>query len=284
MLFRSPRRAFSDTVTLMLNNRHPRTVILNMDALETMNQDKALAIFKERFAAPADFTFVFTGNVNPADEAVKQAVLSYLGGLKSKKVNEDFTDNKIRRPRGLVNNHFTKSMQINKASNFIFYSGHLPYNLENHTTMTAIGSILNMRYLESIREKEGGSYGVGVRGSLSRVPISEAVLLMQFDTDPEKQAHLMSIIHKEVDEIVENGPRKDDLQKVKENMLKKYAEDLRENSWWSRTIVSYYQDELNYPEDYTAAVESLTAEKIQSTLRKITEQGNVLEVVMKPAE
>ena len=279
-----PRRAFSDTVTLMLNNRHPRTVILNMDALETMNQDKALAIFKERFAAPADFTFVFTGNVNPADEAVKQAVLSYLGGLKSKKVNEDFTDNKIRRPRGLVNNHFTKSMQINKASNFIFYSGHLPYNLENHTTMTAIGSILNMRYLESIREKEGGSYGVGVRGSLSRVPISEAVLLMQFDTDPEKQAHLMSIIHKEVDEIVENGPRKDDLQKVKENMLKKYAEDLRENSWWSRTIVSYYQDELNYPEDYTAAVESLTAEKIQSTLRKITEQGNVLEVVMKPAE
>ncbi|MDO9633916.1 MAG: insulinase family protein, partial [Paludibacter sp.] len=253
-----PRRAFSDTVTLMLTNRHPRTVIMNMETLNDMDQDKALAIFKDRFAAPADFTFVFTGNVNPADEAVKQAVLSYLGGLKSKKVKEKFTDNKIRRPRGLVNNHFTKSMQINKASNFIFYSGHLSYNLENHTTMTAIGSILNMRYLESIREKEGGSYGVGVRGALSRVPISEAVVLMQFDTDPEKQAHLMSIIHKEVDEIVENGPRQDDLQKVKENMLKKYAEDLRENSWWSRTIVSYYQDELNYIEDYTAAVESLT--------------------------
>lgn len=279
-----PRRAFSDSVTVMINNHHERTVLLNLNSLESMNQDKALAFFKERFAAPSDFTFIFTGNVNPEDESVKQAVLTYLGGLKSKKVSEQFTDNKIRKPRGLVNNHFAREMQIKKASNFILYSGALPYNIENRTAMTAIGNILNMRYLESIREKEGGSYGVGVRGSLSNMPVSEAVLMMQFDTDPEKQARLMKVIHSEVDEIVANGPRPDDLQKVKENMIKKYSEDLRENSWWSGTLVNFYHDKINYVADYTAAVEALTAEKIQSTLKKLTEQGNILEVVMKPAE
>jgi zinc protease len=279
-----PRRAFSDSVTVMINNHHDRTVLLNLNTLESLNQDKALAFFKERFAAPADFTFVLTGNVDPENESVKQAVLTYLGGIKSKKVNEHFTDNKIRKPRGLANNHFAKEMQIKKASNFILYSGHMPYNIENKTAMTAIGNILNMRYLESIREKEGGSYGVGVRGSLANTPIDEAVVMMQFDTDPEKQARLMKIIHSEVDEIVANGPRPDDLQKVKENMIKKYSEDLRENSWWSGTLVNFYQDKINYVEDYTAAVEALTSEKIQSTLRKLTEQGNILEVVMKPAE
>ena len=106
-------------------------------------------------------------------------------------------------------------MEINKASNFITYSGTIPFNMQNAVTMTAIGNILNIRYLESIREKEGGSYGVGVRGSLGNTPIEEAILMMQFDTDPEKQAYLMSIIHKEVDEIVTNGPRQDDLQRSK---------------------------------------------------------------------
>ena len=279
-----PRRAFSDSVTVMINNHHERTVLLNLNTLESMNQDKAMAFFKERFAAPSDFTFIFTGNVNPEDESVKQAVLTYLGGLKSKKVSEQFTDNKIRKPRGLVNNHFAREMQIKKASNFILYSGALPYNIENRTAMTAVGNILNMRYLESIREKEGGSYGVGVRGSLGKVPVSEAVLMMQFDTDPEKQARLMKVIHSEVDEIVANGPRPDDLQKVKENMIKKYSEDLRENSWWSGTLVNFYHDKINYVEGYTAAVEALTAEKIQATLKKLTEQGNILEVVMKSAE
>lgn len=279
-----PRRAFSDSVSVMLYNRNPRTVIFNMETLDKLDQDKALAIYKDRFAIPADFTFVFTGNIDPEDEHVKQAVLTYLGGLKSKKKNENFTDNKIRYPRGLVNNHFKRDMQINKASNFILYTGHLPFNLENHVAMNAIGNILNIRYLESIREKEGGSYGVGVRGALANTPIEQANIMMQFDTDPEKQAHLMSIIHKEVDEIVENGPRADDLGKVKENMLKKYAEDLRENNWWSGAISRFYQDKLNFVEDYTAAVKALTPEKIQSILKKLTEQGNVLEVVMMPGE
>jgi zinc protease len=279
-----PRMAFSDSVTTMVNDHHARTVVVNLQTIEKLNQDKALEIFKDRFKMPADFTFVLTGNVNPEDSTVKAAVLTYLGGLKSKKKTESFTDVKIRKPRGLANNHFKREMQIKKASNFILYSGHLPYNINNRTAMTAIGNILNMRYLESIREKEGGSYGVGVRGSASNTPIHEGSVMMQFDTDPEKQQRLMSIIHKEVDDIVKNGPLADDLQKVKENMLKQYTEDLRENSWWRNAIVSYYQDDINLVDDYTASVNALTSDVIKATLKQITDQGNIMEVVMLPLD
>ncbi len=277
-----PRQAFSDSISLMLSNHHPRTVTLTLTSLEQLNQDKALKIFKERFALPADFTFVFTGNIDPEDAAVKKAVLTYLGGLKSKKKQENYVDNNIRKPKGMVDNIFARPMEIKKASNFILYSGDMPFNMDNAVTMTAIGSVLNMRYLESIREKEGGSYGVGVRGSLSNTPVDEAVVMMQFDTDPEKQERLMAIIHQEVDQIIAEGPRADDLQKVKENMLKKHAEDLRENPWWSRIIENYYADNLDYVEDYVRAVKALDAATLQSTLKSLVGQENVLEVVMMP--
>jgi len=279
-----PRKAFSDTVNVMVTNHNPRTVVLGLKTLDLIDQDKALAIYKERFALPADFTFIFTGNIDPANDTIKNAIVTYLGGLKSKKETEKFTDNNIRKPKGKVNNVFEKEMKIKKASNFILYSGSLPYTINNRTAMTAIGSILSIRYLESIREKEGGSYGVGVRGGINNTPVDEATLLMQFDTDPLKQAKLISIIYSEVDEIVAKGPRVDDLQKVKENMLKKYTEDLAENGWWQSAVQRFYQDKLNLVDDYKASVDALTPEVIQSTLKNIVSQGNVLEVVMKPAE
>ena len=281
---KDPRKAFSDTVGVMLANHSSRQVTINLKTLDFIDQDKALAIFKERFAVPANFTFIFTGNVDPNNEAVKNAICTYLGSLKSAKGGQKFTDNNIRKPKGKVSNVFAKEMKVKKASNFILYSALMPFNMTNRTAVTAIGSILNIRYLESIREKEGGSYGVGVRGSMNNTPIDEATLMMQFDTDPLKQAKLMAIIHSEVAEIIAKGPRADDFQKVKENMLKKYKEDVEQNPWWSGALERFYQDKLNLVADYKASVEALTPELIQNTLKNIVSQGNVMEVVMKPAE
>lgn len=281
---KDPRTAFSDSVNLTIANHHPRTTLINLETLNKINQTKAIEIYKERFAVPADFTFVFTGNIDPTDSAVREAIETYLGGLKSKKTKEKYVDAGIRRPKGKVNNYFKKEMQVNKASNYILYSATIPYNLQNQVTMRAIGNILNIRYLESIREKEGGSYGVSVYGSLSKVPVNEASIVMQFDTDPDKQARLMQIIHEEVNEIIKKAPRADDLKKVKENLLKKFEEDLEENSWWRNTLVTYYRYDINLVDDYKKAVNSLSAKSIQALLKEVVEQRNVVEVVMMPQE
>ena len=281
---KDPRKAFSDSISMTTTNHNNRTVLMDLSTLDLVNQDKALAIYKNRFATPADFTFIFVGNIDPKNEATQKAICTYLGGLKSNKLTEKFTDNNIRTPKGKVENEFTKEMKVKKASNFILYSASMPYNMTNRTALTAIGSILNIRYLESIREKEGGSYGVGVRGSMNNTPVDEATLMMKFDTDPLKHEKLMKIIYSEVAEIVANGPRVDDLQKVKENMLKKYTEDVEENGWWQNAVERYYHDKLNLVADYKASVEALTPQSIQTTLKNIVSQGNVIEVVMKPAE
>ncbi len=279
---KNPNKTFSDSVQVTMSGNDPRLVLVNLEMLDKIDQDKAIEIYKERYANPADFTFIFVGNIDPNDKATQDLIETYLGGLKTTKEKESFDKVYNETPKGFVKNYFKREMQTKKASNRILYTGAMPYNINSMVHMNAIGSILNIRYLESIREKEGGSYGVGVGAYAVNEPVEEAAIVMQFDTDPEKQERLMSIIHQEIDEIVKNGPKPEDLQKVKENMLKQYAQDLEQNTWWSGALEIYYKDGINRLKDYKAAVEALTAESIQKTLKQVVDQKNVIEVVMLP--
>ena len=280
---KNPKVAFSDSVQMMANNYSERTLILNKELLEKVSLDKALAVYAERFANPADFTFCLIGNVDPADAAFQAQVSTWLGGLKTSKKLENAADDKVRVAMGIQKNYFTREMEIKTASNRIQYTSYdMPYTLANDLNMEMIGRILSTRYLESIREREGGSYGVGCAGRMNRHPVPFAQLIMQFDTDPEKQEKLMSIIHEEVMTIVENGPLAKDLQKEKESMLKDFEEDLEKNNYWKSVLSMYYKNDINYITDYKAAVEAVTAETVQATLKKLVSAGNVFEVVMLP--
>ena len=280
---KNPKVAWSDSVQMMASNNSERTLILNKELLAKVSQDKALAVYAERFANPADFTFFFIGNIDPADAEFQALVCTWLGGLKTSKKLEKAADDKVRVAMGTQKNYFTREMEIKTASNRIQYTSYdMPYTLANDLNMEMIGRILSTRYIESIREREGGSYGVGCAGWMNRYPVPYAQLVMQFDTDPEKQEKLIGIIHEEVMTIVENGPLATDLQKEKESMLKDFEEDLEKNSYWDTILSMYYKHNINYITDYKAAVEAITAETVPATLKKLVEAGNVFEVVMLP--
>ena len=279
----NPKVAFSDSIQMMVNDYSDRTIIVDKALLEKVSLDKALEIYKARFANPADFIFFFVGNVDPTDEVFQSQVCTWLGGMKSSKKFETAKDDKVRVIKGLQKNMFTRKMETKTASNRIQYTSYnMPYTLANNLNMEMIGRILSTRYLESIREREGGSYGVGCAGWMNRHPVPYAQLIMQFDTDPEKQTKLMGIIHEEVKTIVENGPLAKDLQKEKESMLKDFEEDLEKNSYWNEVLSVYYKNDINYITDYKSAVEAITAETVQATLKKLVDAGNVFEVIMMP--
>ena len=117
---------------------------------------------------------------------------------------------------------------------------------------------------------------------MNRDPVPYAQLIMQFDTDPEKQEKLMNIIHEEVMTILKEGPLAKDLQKEKESMLKDFQEDLEKNSYWDTVLYMYYMYGIDYIADYKTAVENITAETVQATLKKLVASGNMFEVVMMP--
>ena len=280
---KNPKVAWSDSIQMMASNYSDRTIILNKDLLSKVSLDKALEVYKARFANPADFTFFFVGNVDPNDAAFKELVSVWLGGLKTSKKLEKAADDKVRVIAGDTTNYFVRDMEIKTASNRIQYTSYkMPYTLANSLNMEMIGRILSTRYLESIREREGGSYGVGCAGWMNQHPVPFAQLVMQFDTDPEKQKKLMGIIHEEVMTIVNEGPLAKDLQKEKESMLKDFEEDLEKNGYWVDVLNTYYKNGINYITDYKKAVEAITAETVQATLKELVASGDVFEVVMLP--
>ena len=281
---KNPKVTFSDSIQMMSTNHSERTVLFNLESLQKVSLDKALEVYKTRFANPSDFTFLFVGNINPEDPKVKAAICQWIGGLKTKKCgHEEIIDHHVTVAPGKQKNYFSRQMETTTASNRIQYTSYnIPYTLSNDLHMEIIGHILSNRYLESIREREGGSYGVGTHGYMTPVPSPRAGLIMQFDTDPKKQARLMEIIHEEVQTILRDGPRADDLQKEKESMLKDFAEDLEQNSFWRSTIYQYYMYGTNEIRDYKAAVEAITGESVQAMLKKLVAAGNVYEVVMFP--
>ncbi len=283
---KNPKTTFSDSIQMMSTNHSERTVIFDTTTLKSVNLDKALAVYKARFANPADFTFVFVGNIDPKDQKVKDLICQWLGGLKTKKnCHEQIVDHHITVALGQQKNYFSRQMETTTASNRIQYTSYeMPYTMANDLNMEIIGRILSTRYLESIREREGGSYGVGTYGYMNILPTPSAGLIMQFDTDPKKQERLMEIIHEEVQTIIDNGPLASDLQKEKESMLKDYQEDLEKNSYWRQSLYMYYMYGENNIRDYKAAVEGITAKTVQETLRQLVAAGNMFEVVMFPAE
>lgn len=277
-----PRTSFKDSISLLSANHNPRVVLMNLKTIEQVNQKTALRIYKQRFANPADFSFVFVGNINL--DSIKPLILTYLGGLKTSIERENWKDNKIRYPQGNKTCDFTREMKVSKSSVYVVFSGGMPYNLTNQVNISALADILDIRYTESIREKEGGTYGVRVGGNVTNEPQEQVTLSIQFDTDPAKREKLVKLVYQQLDSIVANGPLDIDLQKVKLNLLKQYKENQEENGWWVRTIRLYEKDGINLATEYADAVNKLSKESIKESLKALMIQQNRLEVFMGPKE
>ncbi|RQW07778.1 insulinase family protein, partial [candidate division KSB1 bacterium] len=76
-----PEYVFSDSVTCIMYQYHPRRLPWTVDDLTTLDLKTAYDFYKDRFADASDFYFVIVGNIDIA--AIRPLVLTYLGGLPS---------------------------------------------------------------------------------------------------------------------------------------------------------------------------------------------------------
>jgi len=276
----NPENAYYDSITTTVYGNNPRVLLSNMENLKKTDYPSIMRIYKDRFANPADFTFIFVGNLE--EKTFRPLIELYLGSLKTNKKLENWKDNNIRIQKGQIYKELEKPLKVSKTTNYIRYTIDMPYNLENQVVMNTLGNLLRLRYTATIREEEGGSYGVGVGGFLSKRPVETATLGIQFDTDPKIYKKMLDIAHKEIQTIAENGPKAEDLNKVKLNLIKQYNEDLTENNWWVSTISSYYRENLNIKADYENIVNKIDSEKIKATAKAILEQNNCIEMLLMP--
>jgi zinc protease len=278
----NPQKQYSDSVNLITYGYHPRVLPMNQQTIQQVDMESAYRIYSERFANPADFTFVFVGNIDP--ENFKPLIELYLGGMKTKKTREMWKDNGIRIQKGLIRKDIVRSLQVSKTTNNIRYSANIPYNLNNIVSINALADILDLRYTATLREEEGATYGVSVSGSLGNRPTTLGSLSIRFDTDPKVGEKMLNIIHGELDSIASRGPRAEDLNKVKLNSIKQLKEDLSENGWWMSTLLNYYRNNLDIVREYEKTIDALSIESMREFTKKLLQQENRLEILLQPSK
>lgn len=274
----NPNVAFNDSIQAGVYMNHPRARRIKADMVDQMDYNKILSMYQDA----SDFTFIFVGNVDV--EKMKPVIAEYLGALPAINRQETFKDNKIEVRQGVYKNEFTKKQETPKASVFVFYSGDCKYDLRNNLLLGMTSQILDLVYTEKVREDEGGTYGVYVGGRLQKYPKEKIFLQIIFDTAPDKKEKLMKIIFDEITDIAKTGPSETNLNKVKEYMLKKHTEDLKENSYWLGSIDEYLYTGVNRVNDYEKIVNSITVNDIRKFADDLFKQKNEVEVTMVSAE
>lgn len=276
-----PMVSFVDSIQKGVYAGNPRAIRLKSEMIDQIDYAKIMDMYKDRYKDASDFMFVLVGNID-AKEA-SPLIAQYLGALPSVDRKETFKDVKMYLREGLYKNEFTKELQTPKASVFTIYSGKFPYNLKNSVTLNIFAQVMDLIYTANIREKEGGTYGVGIFGEMQKYPREEALLQVVFDTDPAKKDKMIEIAFNELIKFTQKGPSETDLAKVKEFMLKKYKEDSKENDYWAKIINDYLLYGVDMNTDYEKIVNSITAKDVQDFAKKMIDQNNRIEVIMSSA-
>ena len=274
----NPNTAFSDSINVALYNRHPRAISIKAETLDKIDYSKVMELYKDRFADASDFTFVMVGNI---DEATATPLIEkYLGSLPSTKRNEKFRDVNPDIRKGMYENNFTREMETAKSSVLMVASGKCEYTQKNVVMMSMLGQLLNILYTQTVREEAGGTYGVSCNGQLSKYPEAEGVFQIYFDTDPERRPQMVELINKGISDFIAQGPKAEDLNKVKEYMMKTYQQNQKENSYWMGILNTMLWEGVDMNKGYENTVNGISIEDLKKFAKDFFGQENMIEVSM----
>ena len=137
-----------------------------------MNLDKSLAFYKDRFADASDFTFVFVGSFDLADdEAAGRAVSRQPAGDAPERKLEGRRDAHAgRRSRAEGREGIGPKSEV-----AIVFSGPFQDDERHRILVSTMAAMLGGNLNRTLREDLGGTYGVSVAPTFIRFPAGDTV-------------------------------------------------------------------------------------------------------------
>lgn len=271
-----PFTAFQDSVNLALYQAHPIKKRLTVADVEQLDYAKALQIYQQRFANAADFSFAVVGNVNL--EAIEPLLEQYVATLPAQQDREKLTHPILAIP-GKKTVHFTTTMVQPKTTVYICNYKTGAVSSKQTLVYKLLDAILDMVYTESVREEQGGTYGVSTTVSVNQLPKPAVYMAIQFQTDSAKVATLLPIIYDELGKIATKGPKAEHLQKAKEYAKKTYIDQQINNGYWLDRLVDTQFYGYDSQASYLRDLEKISAKDIQKAAKTLLNSPNLKEIV-----
>ncbi len=277
-----PQKMMQDSISMIAADYNPRVMLYNDAYLDKLTLDKMEKVYRDRISDASDFTFFIVGNVDK--EVVKPMVEKYIGSIPSLNRNEKWIDRKVRGPKGKVEKVLYFPLENPKSTVLLAFNKEMKYDLKDAYCTNILSNILTNRYTKSIREEQGGTYGVGVSGSVSREPVTSYSIEMSFDCDPDKAATLKPLLYVEVEKVMKEGVTTEELDKVVKNALKESEQSKNHNSYWMSVLNNYYRTGINIadPKNYEDILKALTPKDVQNFAKKFFKDANVIDLILAP--
>ena len=273
----------NDSISIALYGKdHPRYRLKDKSFIADISFDKAKRIFKERFANPRDFKFYVIGDIS--EGTLKPLLEKYIASLPTTKQIEDWKDTSVSWQKSKIDKDFYMPMEDPNTRVYIQIEKDMPYTLKSKYTLNALGKILQLRYIESLREEEGGTYGASAYGNLDKEPKSYGIITIGFDCNPDLAEKLIGIVYKEIEKIKNGDILQSDRDKVITSILKSRTDSKNESYFdleQMRTFVKEGYD-IDAPENFEDIVKSISLKDIQEFTKHIMINNRSYELVFKP--
>ena len=276
-----PDAVFERAVASALTGDHPRARPLTPAMVDQMSLERSLAFYKDRFADAGDFTFVFVGSFDLA--TMRPFVERYLASLPTRGRREAARDVGIRTPATVVRREVKKGLEP-KSQVRVVFSGTFENTNANRLLIETMAATLSGNLHRTLREDEGGTYGVSVAPTFGFQPVQEYRVSIEFGCDPARVDGLVADMWRVISAFKDSGPSRGQIADGRLAASRELEINLQENGYWLNRVTQA----LARDEDVATAIDprrlydGLTVETVRDAARKYLDETRYVQVILRP--
>jgi zinc protease len=162
----TPERVFSDSIDQVMYARHPRLWLSAKPAdFDRVSLDRVMDICRDAWSDVSGAHITIVGNIDEAQ--CKKLTAQYFGALPAKGQPPVPKDNNIDRIKGR-NELILYRGKAPKSQVRLFWYGDATYSDALDLHIDLLTEVLNIRFIEKIREELSGAYIGAFNGSISQ--------------------------------------------------------------------------------------------------------------------
>jgi zinc protease len=210
-------KAFDEFQDAIIYKNNPR-VTTNQptpNALAQTNYDLAYEQHQKIFQNANGQHFIFVGDLDL--DTLKPLIEKYIGSLPSNPNAPTSYIDRGYRANFVPGQFVLKQGHEPLAKVDINHFGTTPYSLEDAWAFWILGQTLELRLVEQLREKMGGTYSVKAYGNLDAHPYATYTFNASFSCAPEHTQALIQATQTELNSIIKRGPTPSELDKIRKN-------------------------------------------------------------------
>jgi zinc protease len=273
-----PDSVFSKEITKTICGNNPHFNPFEMSDIPKINQESALKFIKERLN-PADFTFVFVGNIDV--EMFKSYIKTYIASVPPLKAIDSQKNDSFERPKP-AKKEIRRGIDEKSRVHMSWITDE-KYSQKMGAASKVLSGYIDMIILEHIRVKLGGAYSPS--GGAGFDPfLNELGMEVGFLCDPKRVEELISAVFKDIESIAEGNIDADVFTKAKKAVQKMWETATENNSAIAENYADsmvLYNTPLNRIDKFPSVLEAVSKQDLKDIATRLL-KGKYYQIILHP--